>query len=473
MSALASISPKYQTISKTALSGVNADISVTARIDYNLRFAKQAVLVVGHNSEQYSQLASQFLVSLSNSEQEDVSNHINVAFLPASTKLNDIQVRCRLVEQLFVNTLFDPEQSLAESVLRFAKQHKEAISIVIDHAQALSLQIQYELTQLVSLAKKNKLTINVVLFGLIDSVHLLAVNKSLFKSKLVVIDGNSGQVLALEEDKALLRKSAISMALWQKVSLTGAMLLITAVLIWVYLLIIEDVNQQAIDTKTSLMKLASSDNNSSAVVLSTPLVNINAEEMQKKQKIKLVDSSTTTGVILTDNRATNADVVHALLAEQTIKQVEKLPAKANDVLQALVVADMSNNTLPDKVLIKNEPAVNQLTEVPSQLTVLALSNSEYYLTEAMEHEQGYVIQIAGFTDVSLLTRLLEQFSAANLYSYQRLLDGESFTVVTSQVYHNKAEAKAAIALLPAQLTERTPWLKSISSVISEINTFTP
>lgn len=218
MSASANSRSTYQTVQRltesepTSADG-NIAISVTARIDYNLRFAKQAVLVVGDNTEQYSQLASQFLVSLSNSKPSAVhldtqDNHINVAFVAASSKINDIQMRCRLIEQLFVNTLFDPEQSLAVSVLRFAKQHGEAISIVIDHAHALSLQVKYELCQLVSLAKKSKLTINVVLFGLTEAAQQLATNKSLFKNKMVVIDAESGQVISLDDKRIMLTKGA-------------------------------------------------------------------------------------------------------------------------------------------------------------------------------------------------------------------------------------------------------------------------
>ena len=110
-------------------------------------------------------------------------------------------MRCRLIEQLFVNTLFDPEQSLAVSVLRFAKQQGESISIVIDHAHALSLQVKYELCQLVTLAKKNKLTINVVLFGLMEAGQQLAINKSLFKSKVAIIDAGNGQILSMDDNK--------------------------------------------------------------------------------------------------------------------------------------------------------------------------------------------------------------------------------------------------------------------------------
>lgn len=106
MSASANSRSTYQSTQRlTESESTSADgsiaISVTARIDYNLRFSKQAVLVIADNTEQYSQLASQFLVSLSNGKPSAIQldtpdNHINVAFVAASSKLNDIQMRCRL-----------------------------------------------------------------------------------------------------------------------------------------------------------------------------------------------------------------------------------------------------------------------------------------------------------------------------------------------------------------------------------------
>ena len=49
--------------------------------------------------------------------------------------------------------------------------------------------------------------------------------------------------------------------------------------------------------------------------------------------------------------------------------------------------------------------------------------------------------------------------------------GKLFSVVTSISYATKGDARAAIALLPKTLRERQPWIKSISIVIDEINTF--
>ena len=92
-------------------------ISVIARIDYIQRFSKQMTVVVDKNPIIYSKVARQYLANIS---QESSNQEINVAFVAASSKINDIQMRCRLIEQLFANTLFDPEQSLAVSIFAFS-----------------------------------------------------------------------------------------------------------------------------------------------------------------------------------------------------------------------------------------------------------------------------------------------------------------------------------------------------------------
>ena len=471
MSAPANSRSTYQSTQRlTESESTSADgsiaISVTARIDYNLRFAKQAVLVVGDNTEQYSHLASQFLVSLSNGKpsaiQHDAqNNHINVAFVAASSKLNDIQMRCRLIEQLFVNTLFDPEQSLAVSVLRFAKQHGEAISIVIDHAHALSLQVKYELSQLVHLAKKSKLAINVVLFGLTEAAQQLATNKSLFKNKMVVIDAESGQVVSLEDKKMTLAKNASPLALWQKISLASAIVIIGAALIWVYSIIAEDVNKQTFSTKEQTVLEGQTSQELLLPISNDNLGNEKTRIMQKKQKAILVEQSTHASKSSDTVQATSEEINHALMTNQLVSPSKKIPAEAGDVLQALAAAD-------NKIAAKVVDSLDK--EVVIQHRTVEISNS-YYQSKSEEFGKGYVIQIAGFSDNKLAERFLSLYPEQNLYSYQKQLNGNGFTVITTKAFPNKAEAKSIIQSLPMQLIERKPWVKSISSVINEINTF--
>ena len=164
-------------------------ISANARVDYILRFSKHAVLVVDQDADVYSQIASEFLGSLGNEH--------NAAFIPISPKFNDIQIRCRIVEQLFADTLFDPEQSLAVSLINLANQENQAIDIVIEHAQFLSVQVLHELCQLTDIAKKANYAISVLMLGTPQAGLILANNKSLFHKKISVLSGKTGQLLPL------------------------------------------------------------------------------------------------------------------------------------------------------------------------------------------------------------------------------------------------------------------------------------
>ncbi len=455
-------------------------ISVTTRIDYNLRFTKQAVLVVANDAEQYSQLASQFLVSLSSGHPEEDTKQINVAFVSASIKLNDIQIRCRLIEQLFMNTLFDPEQSLAASILKLAKAHGEDISIVVDHAHGLSLQVKYELSQLVSLAKKHKLVINVVLFGLTEAAQQLSTNKALFKNKMTIIDAETGQVLSFDDNKFQLEKPQIALTIWHKLSLLMVLFVLVGILIWGYQLLTSELSKQELEENS----ITVSTKPIKTVFQPTQLKESSNEQvarlLQKKKKNRTLKDE----IKLKDNKIASSEEINlAILALPIVNEVKKIPAQANDVLRALS-SKQSTPVLKGERYSVNDDTVRQSTshvegtvvkaqKISNQVVIenLAQINHNYFQNQAVVHEQGYVIQIAGFTEHALWRRFIEHHGSENLYSYQKLHEEKTFIVVTSKVYPNKSLAQAAIRSLPASLGVRKPWLKDISSLINEINTF--
>ena len=164
-------------------------ISANARIDYILRFSKQAILVVDHQLEHCSTVANQFLAAL------PVDN--NAAFISISPKLNNIQVRCRLIEQLFNDELFDPEQSIAVSLINLAKKKRQALSIVIENAHLLSLQLIHELCQLAEIAKKAGYQISVLMLGLPQAGVTVANNSGLFRKNISILSAQTGQLLSL------------------------------------------------------------------------------------------------------------------------------------------------------------------------------------------------------------------------------------------------------------------------------------
>ena len=452
---------------KLALANANSDISVITRIDYNLRFTKQAILVISDSTDLHSTLANEFLVSLSDSHSEVSGGNTNVAFVSASLKLNDIQIRCRLIEQLFVNTLFDPEQSLAISLLAFAKDQREPISIVIDHAQSLSLQVKYELCQLVNVAKKHKIKINVVLFGLTEAAAALTINKSLVKGKLVVIDGLSGQVLSLDDKQISQTQKLTTISIMQKLGLSIAGFIICGLLVWVYFLL-----SQYSNVSSSSEVTATDVKNQMVLPIVTSPADVLVDEkaassMKKKEKILLMSNQETANRTIA---ASSEEINSAILSLTSKKNSSQSQAEFTDVIAALAESGTKiNDEISDTLTVNKPTGISSITS--SEVPKITRLDEQFYLNKSLEYDEGYVIQIAGFTDKKLWQRFIEDNAEIQLYSYQKELSGNNFIVVTSTVYATKQQAKTEINLLPAVLIERQPWLKSNLSVIKEINTF--
>lgn len=300
-----------------------------------------------------------------------------------------------------------------------------------------------------------------MLFGLTEAAQQLATNKSLFKNKMVVIDAESGQVVSLDDKKMTLEKSVSPLALWQKLSLASALIIIAVALIWVYSIIAEDINKQTFNTKEQTVLEGQTSQGVLLPISNGVLGNENTRTMQKKQKSSLIEQSTHASKSSGTVQATSEEINHALMTNQLVSLSKKIPAEAGDVLQALAAAD---NKIAVKVID------NADKEMVIQNHSAEISNS-YYQTKSEEFDKGYVIQIAGFSDNKLAERFLSLYPDENLHSYQKQLSGKDFTVITTKAFANKAQAKSIIQSLPIQLIERKPWVKSISSVINEINTF--
>lgn len=460
------------TVNETPQIGDVSAISVITRIDYNLRFTKQAVLVISAEQEQYSKLANQYLVNLSNSSHGNDLEQINIAYLSASTKLNDLQIRCRLVEQLFVNSLFDPEQSLAVSVLQFAKLQGEAISIVIEHGQTLSLQIKYELCQLVNQAKKQNITINVVIFGLTEAAQQVSVNRSLFKGKMALIDAATGQIINLNDAKIQPQRLKRKLSKVKVFGLIALLLIVALAGFWLY--------------KVAFINFENLSNESSIKVDSTVLpLNSNQKVNQQKVTIEAIENkkepnSGNYGV----STASGYEISNAILAKPTKPIIKAVEAKPADIITALTLATDGNSIQETEDYVEQSDTVitqvitqvitdtdnSKITNISPMKPTYGAVNKHYYQNQAVVHDKGYVIQIAGFYDQRLWAKFIAENQSQALYSYQRMLNNSKFYVVTSPVFDTKEGAKHTLSLLPENLINRKPWVKDISSVIKEINT---
>jgi len=421
-------------------------VSVIARIDYIQRFSKQMTVVVDNNSAVYSKVARQYLANIS---QESSHQEVNVAFVAASNKINDIQMRCRLIEQLFANTLFDPEQSLAVSILRLAKNNNGIITVIVEHAQALSLQIKYELCQLVDTAKKTQNSINVVIFGSEQAAVEISQNITIFDKKASIIDASSGQVVALDHARFKSKSTVLNYAIGLKVGLAALFSLLIVTAAWYLLSEYESISFATLPVKSP--------------AVSQPVI------VPEKQNT-LVSKNTL---------ASAADVHLALIAQENSQDSLLKAAKSDDILQALMFTEPTKTQLTVKteekaLLASNEQVKTKQINVKAvkeeklnNLPALPITlNEQYYLNS----EPGYVVQITGFSDLSRLKAFMNTNKDLEYYSYQRILNGQKFFVLTSKIFNDRAQAREAINQLPEAVKNLGSFLKSVSTIKREINT---
>lgn len=419
-------------------------ISAQARIDYILRFSKQAILVIDESVEQNATISNQLLASLP--EQH------NVAYVALSSQFNNIQIRCRVIEQLYTGELFDPEISLAVSVINLAKKSQQSISIVLDSAQHLSLQVMHELTQLALIAKKANLVVNVVMFGSLQSGRNVAVNKSLFDNKLSLLSSQSGQLLSTTS--AIFKKSRTTWALTKRNKwLLGAVLFCLAISAVVI----------------NLLQLDSFNFTQSISALKSEKVSL-TETLEQPQTMVLDALDDTTLKTVTSKESAIPEDIYSLLVNPKTSVMKKelpLPATPLDIIYAITI-EQTDSAAEKVSLVK--PKIDKIevkaTEVEPNLVNNFLVDNNFYAAKA-----GYVIQLSAFSDLTLPPKYLAALATIEYHIYQRQLNDKPLMVITSKVYTDKASAQVALSSLPESLLSRQPWIKPTSVVNNEINAF--
>lgn len=449
-------------------------ISANARVDYILRFSKHAVMVVDEQISLCSSVGSQYLSNLPHDQ--------NAAYITMSAKLNDLQVRCRVIEQLFGNILFDPEQSIAVSVINLVKKHQQAVSIVIDNAHLLSLQITHELCQLAEIARKSDNQINVLMLATPEIGVKVSQNLSLFHKKLSIISAKNGQLISHQSTLFTSSLNLFSLTPFKKWSIFFLLLALCSLAGIFYLLkqdtfnfsqrfFGEEINKplavetiiQSKETFVNEGKLANVELQEKA----TSLDIFNALSNNQNEKVNATKEIETKS-LMNDKplESLNRDEILVKIAE-TRKRLDEASNKIASFQKVPIITDKTVEKATEKVVKQ----VN--TEVPEKPLALVnnkadkLSGIDYYL----EKNTGFVIQIAGFTQLHMLKDFMIEYEGLDFYQYKRFVNNEAMTMLTSAHYLTREEAQAALSALPQAIKDRSPWIKSISAINNEINSF--
>ena len=443
-------------------------ISAIARIDYILRFSKQTVMVIDEDTAICSNLGHQFLSNLS-SEQ-------NAAYITMSPKFNDLQVRCRLIEQLFGHALFDPEQSVAVSLINLVKKHQQAVSIVVENAQHLSLQLVHELCQLSEIAKKSDYKISIVLLSTPHGGMKVNQNQPMFHKKLSIISAQTGQLISHnaklfkpESDLFLLtplKKWMIFFLILALVSMVGVHFLLQRDVLG-FSHEINNVAQTPNDEIEQFVKAIATNKTIQAVTEGATKESIVGEQATASDVYALLTNS---------NEEKKGDVGHIQKVSEKAKPAEIFTTIEKTTLMESGIEQAINVEKKEVMLINGKK--QKLTEDLSknaeptviktkQTADLSSSSKETYY----QSKQGYVIQIAAFSDERILAEFVESFKQLNLYRYKRLVNNKVMTILTTQAYDFREQANDAFLQLPQLIKDRSPWIKKISAINSEINDY--
>jgi len=411
-------------------------ISSNARIDYIMRFSKQAVLVVGSCSESYSLVGNQFLGALPEGH--------NAAFISVSAQFNDIQVRCRLIEQLFSDVLFDPEEPLAVTVLKLASNKTQVISIVVENVHFLSLQLMHEFCQLAELAAKADRGVNVLLLGEDKAGKLVSANKTIFNKKLSIVAAGNGQLISL--DSALFKNNRrVGMSASLMKALLAIIILVTLTLIILKTLYTFDSTSFA-DLKLGVSQVK-------AKVISKDIKGVDIFIQKKPEKVvtQAIAQDIYQSLLKSDNTEDQAitNSVVASIETSSLLMVEN----PHSFTEHIIKQPQDSKTFVN--VVNNDGKI----QVIKQLT-----NLTYYT----KFKSGFVVQIMSCAKQSTYDSFMTEYKLLDLFGYSRLFNSDIRIVVTSSVYPLKSDAIAAISMLPKKLQEKEPWIKSIEAIKSEI-----
>jgi len=456
-------------------------ISASARIDYIFRFSKQTILVVDDNAETFSQIGSQFIASLPEDQ--------NTAFISVSPKLNNIQMRCRIIEQLFGNSLFDPERSLAVSIINLAKANNDAISIVIENADLLSLQLLHELCQLSEIAKKIKKDINVLLLGAIDTGSVMAKNRSLFDNKVSVLSADSGQLLSLGSKK--LKKNGSSFSLFKAKKIWLSILMGLGIII-ASLAVLQQ--RESIDFSALIEKNFNEKNEVISNFVLTKKDNVQNTKTEnglvdgKVQVASNEDILKAISFVSDDKNIDNQQAVASIAdVAESIQSIKDTIIAKNDKVNKNELAEeitytLENNSNENTTQVVVEPVIKEVAFTESKIEPIITNKVPRTIADIASYKQidskhyqgenrGFLVQIAGFTQISVFEEFIAEYTNLDYLGYYRNLNQQKFLVITSIIFSTRSEAEQALLSLPIKLQENGAWVKSLEAVNSEIEQY--
>ncbi len=484
---------------------LDSQIELLERLQLLTRFSSNLINVCGCQGAGKSWLAQRYL--------EVWADDKNQSLLMCHPNQDDEQRRTMILSQLSPDSLFNPQDSLAESFSHLFADTRCNIVVVIDDAHLLSEAFISELWMWILESQTNSLwTVNVVMFaqpagfdallGRVSygqetkpirlDIELLSQNEAdrLFERRVMrYVDDNlerraraaykkvkylPGDIMALAEqkmEKRIVIRSIIGSPLNAFLLILVLLLLIGSGYLWWW-------SQPSPDDKAQQLTLTQEQTVIPTLPESQPTASVDDAPIVKKSFIDpsatddsaalppdIVEVSDGDGVGLSDEEQQRvviaSDVVDALLEGK---------ATDTEAIDNLVQANAKTTKTTPTVNVEPTPAAEaepiSVVETPPE-TVITFSFAREEL-RAMS-PRSYTVQLAAVTNLADVQKFIEQYQLENQVNvYPTIRNDVQWYIVTYRNYATIQLARDAIAELPKPLRELGPWAKSLNQVHREI-----
>ena len=404
------------------------EMSAVSRINYLFKFTQQSILVVDETSD-FGAVGRQYLGEL-----EDA----NAALVAVSQKMTDIQLRCRIIEQLAPNTIFDPEKSLADTVVNLLEINAQPLSIVIENAQHLSDTM---INELLCFPRQFK--------SLRPSSHcdLLFVGNAEAHQRCHNIENSNGfDLVSISADTGkLFVANTVNKTEphTKKISFVSVFVVLLTLLIAASVFMLIQTSDSKKSNGSSLAQLKKTSGNNKAEfntgleprVKLTPLVNI--------------------GYPLS---ATNTEIYDALVANG-----------ANETPK-------DNGTAASEQRLSKQEDNNRSSQRKSEENTTKIDVSNGTINNPyrfiLESNEGVVIQFASLSNLKAVEQFIDSIKSTIALSwYPKLISGQRYYVVVSSVYKDRGVARKALNKLPTNIRSQGLWLKDVKSAKLELSEY--
>jgi septal ring-binding cell division protein DamX len=426
----------------------------------------------------------------------------NKCYVTLAQSLNDIQVRSRIVEQLFGNVLYDPEKPLLGTFLEF--HHSTPILLALDNGHYLSGQLIGELLQVVAELKKRDVQIVLLVcydksvsntWGSISSAlivvkrlkglnadesfellnqsfdHVPSASTTKVKRWIEDSKGNPMQLLAYDSSGNLkvVREETFNLKLWGSIIVLASLILSLGV--YYYRVYFASADENKIQTPQAISEQVKNK-------IKTPVVSDWSEakirEAAIERKAVLKETQTETETETETAVATRQDILSALSLNNvpevvTSQEVDaSLELAAPLELEVLPEQEASQDAI-DETISEERPKTESVTsEIETAKPELVVGYPIQTQAMLALPTNKFVLQLTAVTQTRTLEDYLNQKQPAKEHTriYRIERNGQTWLILTYGLFDTIAAAREE-----AKNIDMKAWAKSVSVIQQQIKTY--